>query len=173
MSKGRCDYTVDGNGPLQIDYEYLYYCQFQDYENLFIFLLLLWIIYLTSLLGNTAANYFSPTLGSICVKLNLSYSFAGVTFLAFGNGSPDVFSSFASVAGSADMLVGIGALLGGSVFITTVVVGSISILCPSQVSKYTFGRDVSFHLLAIFLVTVVGGMGEGPLYMAFIFSAIC
>lgn len=124
-------------------------------QTFFLMFLFLWIIYLISLLGNTASNYFTPTLGNICVKLNLSYSIAGVTFLAFGNGAPDVFSTFFSVTGNADVLVGVGALLGGSVFISTVVVGCVSIFCPCQVTRYSFLRDIGFHLLAIILITAI------------------
>lgn len=87
MSSNNCDVRTESLGPFLIDYEHLYHCQFSQYNSLFIFLLLLWIVYLTRLLGNTASNYFSPTLGSICVKLNLSHSLAGVTFLAFGMSS--------------------------------------------------------------------------------------
>lgn len=43
---------------------------------------------------------------------------AGVTFLAFGNGAPDVFSAFVALTSSADredgLLVGMGSLLGSS-----------------------------------------------------------
>lgn len=43
---------------------------------------------------------------------------AGVTFLAFGNGAPDVFSAFVALTSSLDrqqgLLVGMGSLLGSS-----------------------------------------------------------
>lgn len=70
------------------------------------------------------------------------------------------------MAGSADILVGVGALLGGSVFISTVVVGSVAILCPSQVQGGAFLRDVGFHLLAILLVLLLAVHGSASLYLA-------
>ena len=50
--------------------------------------LILWALALITYLGSTASNYLSPTLTKICENLNLSYNFAGVTFLALGNGAP-------------------------------------------------------------------------------------
>ena len=73
-------------------------------------------------MGNTAKMYFSPTLGSICERLKLSYDVAGVTFLAMGNGAPDLFGAVSSFTGKEDTLIGLGALLGGSVFVSSVVV---------------------------------------------------
>jgi sodium/potassium/calcium exchanger 6 len=136
-------------GPLKIDYFELYKCNLEGYEWICIILFVLWIVYLTSLLGNTAENYLSPTLGAICVKLKISYDLAGVTFLAFGNGSPDIFSSFTSFSGVGDALIGLGALIGGSVFISTIVVGAVCIFCPCDIPRGSFLRDISFHIIAV------------------------
>jgi sodium/potassium/calcium exchanger 6 len=40
--------------------------------------------------------YFAPTLELICEKLKVAPDVAGITFLAFGNGAPDVFSTIAA-----------------------------------------------------------------------------
>lgn len=47
--------------------------------------------------------------------LGLSESTAGVTFLAFGNGSPDVFSTFAALNGGT-LGLAVGELLGAATF---------------------------------------------------------
>jgi len=105
------------------------------------------------LLGNTAEAYFSPTLGFICRRLKLPYSVAGVTFLAFGNGSPDVFSSisaFSGGGGSSDVSIGLSALLGGCMFVSTVVIGSVIIVAPGTlVDRDTFLRDVGSLLIGV------------------------
>lgn len=119
-----------------------------------------------NVIANTASNYFSPTLGAISDKLKLPYDIAGVTFLALGNGSPDFFSLIASFSGGVDVLVGVGALLGGSVFVCTVVVGAIAILCPCDVTKDIFLRDVSFHLFATICVTVIACVQNVNIYIA-------
>jgi sodium/potassium/calcium exchanger 6 len=55
-------------------------------------LLLLWLLVLFVVLGTTAEDFFCPALGAISDTLGLSDNVAGVTFLALGNGAPDIFS---------------------------------------------------------------------------------
>lgn len=52
-------------------------------------------------LSSTADEYLSPSLEYITERFQISESFAGVTFLAFGNGAPDVFSSISSANSAA------------------------------------------------------------------------
>ena len=41
-------------------------------------------------MGNIADNFFSIIMADIADTLGVSQNIAGVTFLAFGNGAPDV-----------------------------------------------------------------------------------
>ena len=145
---------VSSSGPLlDVDYAEMYCTSSHSVYSL---LMLLWVVALISFLGSTAGNYLSPTLTNICENLNLSYNVAGVTFLAFGNGAPDVFSSLSSFTASEETsMIGINASLGASVFICTVLVGSVAIICPCFVSRETFLRDISFHLIAVLTISVV------------------
>jgi sodium/potassium/calcium exchanger 6 len=77
----------------------------------------------------------------------MSESMAGVTFLAFGNGSPDVFSTFAAMSSHSGSLA-VGELIGAAVFITTVVAGSMAMVREFKVGKKTFMRDVGFFIIA-------------------------
>ncbi len=77
----------------------------------------------------------------------MSESMAGVTFLAFGNGSPDVFSTFAAMSTHSGSLA-VGELIGAAGFITAVVAGSMALVRPFQVAKKSFVRDVSFFIVA-------------------------
>jgi Ca2+/Na+ antiporter len=165
----------DDLGPLGIDYYYLYYCSPFPFNYIIIPIIVLWIIFLINMLAQTASNYFSPTLSKICEKLNLAYDIAGVTFLAFGNGAPDFFSLIASFSGGVDVLVGVGALLGGSMFVCTVVVGSIAILCPCEVSKPLFLRDISFHLTAVCSVFIISCISliSLPIAVSLLFLYLC
>ena len=156
----------DYMGSFGIDYHSLYYCSPSNLSNLVIVLMFLWIAFLMNLLAQTASNYLAPTLSKICEKMNLAYDIAGVTLLAFGNGAPDFFSLVASVTGGVDILVGVGALLGGSMFVCTVVVGTISILCPCEVSKKIFLRDISFHLFSVVSVTIIAFIQHINVYIA-------
>lgn len=72
---------------------------------------------------------------------------AGVTLLAFGNGSPDVFSTFAAMNTHSGSLA-IGELIGAAGFITAVVAGSMAIVRPFKVAQKSFVRDVSFFIVA-------------------------
>ncbi|EKG14662.1 Sodium/calcium exchanger membrane region [Macrophomina phaseolina MS6] len=72
---------------------------------------------------------------------------AGVTFLAFGNGSPDVFSTFAAMKTNSGSLA-VGELIGAAGFITAVVAGSMALVRPFKVDRRSFLRDVSFFIFA-------------------------
>eukprot|EP01033_Poteriospumella_lacustris_P002639 gene2639-1919_t len=171
-----CDLTwgenPDAMGPFGLDYAYMYECSSSSINPLVVILYFLWIFYLISLLAQTASNYLSPTLSKICEKLNIAYDVAGVTFLAFGNGAPDFFSLIASFSGGVDILVGVGALLGGSMFVCTVVVGSIAILSPCDVSKRIFLRDISFHLMSVIAVSIIALIGRVYLPMVILLYAM-
>lgn len=78
----------------------------------------------------------------------MSESLTGVTFLAFGNGSPDVFSTFAAMRSNSGSLA-IGELIGAATFITSVVAGSMALVRPFKVARRSFVRDVGFFIVAI------------------------
>ena len=71
-----------------------------------------------------------------------------MTFLALGNGSPDVFSTFAAMKINSGSLA-IGELIGAASFIVAVVAGSMAIVRPFKIAKRPFIRDVAFFTLAI------------------------
>lgn len=138
-----------------------------------------------SSVGTTADGYFSPTLANISEKvratesttpslpslslcllhiraycysihtqLNIPYDIAGVTFLAFGNGAPDVFSAIAAYSsGVGD--TGMNELLGGAMFVSTVVVGSVAVASAVRVDRWPFIRDVSALLASLLLLLVL------------------
>ena len=89
--------------------------------------------------------------------------------IAFGNGAPDVFSAFASVVGDKEVLIGIGALLGGTMFVSTIVVGSICLLSDCQVSQTGFIRDLVFLLIAVIMISIVGYIGSVSILTAIVF----
>ena len=146
-----------GVGPLLgIDYLRAYHCSFEDTPAFFTCGMLVLVVFLIWMLGNTAGNYLSPSLAKVCERLNLSYNVAGVTFLAFGNGAPDVFSSVSAFSGSENApLIGINGMLGSAMFVATVVVGTISIMSPCYVSSKIFIRDVCFFIVAAIAVNIM------------------
>ncbi|CAG2118795.1 unnamed protein product, partial [Medioppia subpectinata] len=62
-----------------------------------VIVLFLWLLVLFTGLGVTADDFLCPALLVISRTLRLSHNIAGVTFLAFGNGAPDIFSSIAGI----------------------------------------------------------------------------
>lgn len=108
---------------------------------------MLWLGLLFSTIGIAASDFFCVNLSTIATILGMSESIAGVTFLAFGNGSPDVFSTFAAMTSHSGSLA-IGELIGAAGFITAVVAGSMALVRPFKVAKKSFVRDVSFFIVA-------------------------
>ncbi|TFK88844.1 hypothetical protein K466DRAFT_575160 [Polyporus arcularius HHB13444] len=114
----------------------------------------LWLVFLFSTLGISASDFFCPNLGTIAHLLGLDENVAGVTFLAFGNGSPDMFATFSAMRSHSGGLA-IGELLGAAAFITSCVVGSMCIIKPFKVVRGHFLRDVGFFTVAVALLLVV------------------
>ena len=110
--------------------------------------LLLWLAFLFSMLGIGASDFFCPNLATIATMLGLDENVAGVTFLAIGNGSPDVFATFSAMKAHSGSLA-VGELLGAASFIVSVVVGSMCIIKPFHVNPRPFLRDVGFFTVAV------------------------
>lgn len=112
--------------------------------------IILWMLFLFSWVGVVASDFFCPNLGTIAARLGMSESTAGVTFLAFGNGSPDVFSTFGAMRTGSGSLA-IGELIGAASFIVSVISGSMMLIAPFRVKRYPFLRDVGFFTVAVAL----------------------
>ncbi|NXI79835.1 NCLX protein, partial [Rhipidura dahli] len=129
----------------------------------------LWLLYLFIILGVTAEKFFCPNLSAISTNLKLSHNVAvfsltsplhGVTFLAFGNGAPDVFSAVVAFSDPRTAGLAIGAIFGAGVFVTTVVAGGIALVKPFTAASRPFLRDVIFYMAAVFLTFVVLYLGR-------------
>ncbi|NWZ83573.1 NCLX protein, partial [Poecile atricapillus] len=129
----------------------------------------LWLLYLFIILGVTAEKFFCPNLSAISTNLKLSHNVAafsltsplhGVTFLAFGNGAPDVFSAMVAFSDPRTAGLAIGAIFGAGVFVTTVVAGGIALVKPFTAASRPFLRDVIFYMVAVFLTFVVLYLGR-------------
>lgn len=93
-----------------------WYNQSSPSERPIIILVLVCILaFLFSFIGISASDFFCPNLATIASYLGLNESTAGVTFLAFGNGSPDVFSTFSALK-SGTFSLAIGELIGAATF---------------------------------------------------------
>ncbi|XP_020578208.1 cation/calcium exchanger 1-like [Phalaenopsis equestris] len=170
-SETKCSYLktnhhCGSNGYL--DYLHLFYCIYGDSPILGYIILFLWLLILFYFLGSTASQYFCPSLEGLSRVLNLSPTIAGVTLLSLGNGAPDVFASIVSFAGgNGNSEIGLCSVLGGAFFVSTAVVGVISICVSNSsswnhamaIDRFSFTRDLCyllFSLCFLLLILVVG-----------------
>lgn len=153
----RCDYARQYCSPSSagmVDYIAWYYCDMEAAQPLAFSILVTWTAVLFSTIGIASSDFFCPNLATIANSLGMSQSVAGVTFLAFGNGSPDVFSTFAAFKAHSGSLA-IGELLGAAAFITSVVAGSMAIISPFKVSRRSFLRDAGFFMVAVVMTMIL------------------
>ncbi|CDU25156.1 uncharacterized protein SPSC_04990 [Sporisorium scitamineum] len=132
--------------------------------------ILVWMLFLFSWVGVVASDFFCPNLSTIASRLGLNESTAGVTFLAFGNGSPDVFSTFGAMKTNSGSLA-IGELLGAASFIVSVISGSMMLIAPFKVKAWPFCRDVGFFTVAVALTLTF--LFDGKLRRSETIALIC
>lgn len=172
----KCSYVKSTQGCQNggyISYLQLFYCNFDPVLGYSA--LILWLVVLFYLLGNTAANYFCCSLEGLSKTLKLSPNIAGVTLLSLGNGAPDLFASIASFMGDQTQEVGLSSILGGAFFVSSTVVGIVSMsVCHSGVSieRSSFIRDVTFLLLCLTCLLVIIVIGKIKLWGAVAFSSL-
>ena len=128
-------------------YLQLYYCRMPHVKPIAFIILVLWLGLLFSTIGIAASDFLCINLCTIASLLGMSESLTGVTFLAFGNGSPDVFSTFAAMSTNSGSLA-VGELIGAAGFITAVVAGSMALVRPFKVARRSFVRDVGCFVVA-------------------------
>ena len=139
---------------LSISYIQRYFCAKPTVRPWTFAALVIWLIFLFSTIGISASDFFCPNLATVAQTLGLDESVAGVTFLAFGNGSPDLFTTFSAMRSHTGSLA-VGELFGAASFIVSCVVGSMCIIRPFKVERYPFLRDVGFFFVATSLVIAV------------------
>ncbi|CAG9799842.1 unnamed protein product [Chironomus riparius] len=110
------------------------------------FIVCIMCVYLFITLGTTADKFFCPALAVISKMLGLSENLGGVTLLAFGNGSPDIFTSLLNTHGDTELMY--TQLIGGAAFVTGFVIGIIMIMRPFKLEWKTYVRDVLFFTFA-------------------------
>ncbi|POS85178.1 hypothetical protein EPUL_004601, partial [Erysiphe pulchra] len=145
-----------------LSYLSLYYCLLVNFHMLAFGIISLWLALLFTTIGIAASDFFCINLNTVASILGLSESIVGTTFLAFGNGSPDFFSTFAAMNSNSGSLA-VGELIGAAAFITTVVAGSMALVKEFRVGKKNLVRDVGFFTVAVCLI--IQFLADGLLYL--------
>ncbi|CAO3613870.1 unnamed protein product [Cunninghamella blakesleeana] len=146
-----CEFVKNTCHGFSSFYLQLYYCS-PLWKSVNILILLSILLLLFGAISIVASDFFCPNLQTISEKLQLSESLAGVTVLAFGNGSPDLFGTFSALDnGSGSMAI--GEIIGAAFFIVSVITGCMGIIRPFQAKRITFMRDASFLTGAVALLT--------------------
>ncbi|EAT48204.1 AAEL000751-PA [Aedes aegypti] len=138
------------------DYTYFLYCTIGEDNgwkfDLGVALLTFMLILCFTMLATTADQFFCPVLAVIAKTLSISESVAGVTILAFGNGSPDLFTAVSNPNDDTELMF--GELLGAGLFVVGIVAGTILVIRPFHVYSAAVVRDVVFFIFAVSWITV-------------------
>lgn len=127
---------------------------------------IVWLMYLFAMIGVSADSFFVPCLDWISKALKISENIAGekfiriainklqgVTFVALGNGAPDIFGAMAAFtsATAESSSLAIGALLGAGAFIRLLVTGAcVWIAAGCRLPPLATLRDIIFSIWAIY-----------------------
>ncbi|GIY03606.1 hypothetical protein CEXT_293461 [Caerostris extrusa] len=147
-----------------LDYNYYIFCSLTiNRITLGTATLIIWLAMLFVALGVTSNYFLCPALFTISNHLGLSQNVAGVTLLAFGNGSPDIFSSAAGLQ-KASAELAIASLVGAGMFVTSVVAGSVFFTQDFTLMIRPFLRDIGFYIIAISWTFALFSTGTSYIY---------
>jgi len=91
---------------------------------------------------------------SIAKRFNVSDLVIGLTVVAFGTSTPELFVNVvASLRGNTD--IAIGNVLGSNIANVFLILGVAAIICPLTVSKGTVWKEIPFSLLAALVLSVL------------------
>ncbi|KAF8061302.1 BUB3.2 [Scenedesmus sp. PABB004] len=115
------------------------------------------------LLGDTAEFYIAPIMAHVSQAIpKMRPRFAGVTFVALGNGAPDLSANVAAIS-AGEVVLSAGALTGAAMFVQCIVAAELIALAGPDGIKCggAMLRDVGVYCLAITSVLLAFALGQG------------
>ena len=133
----------------------IYYCRISGWiAPFFVLFMLALLCMLFVFIGTAAGDFFCPNLSTLSALFHMSENITGLTFLAMGNGAPDLFTTFTAMQ-QGQYNLALGELMGAATFITTCVVGTVALVSGFQVTRRPFLRDIFFFLGAVITLLMV------------------
>ena len=109
-------------------------------------------------------RHFVPIIQAFVDRTSLSPDVVGATLMAAGSSAPELFAAVMGVIFHETREVGVGTVVGSTVFNVLVIIGVSVLVSPGQqilVSGRSVARDSAFYLLALLLL--VGCIADGTL----------
>lgn len=169
-----CEYVTDNCEYSYFNFFSLHYCYLN--QDLWLTIPIIVIIGLLCffLLSDTSNRYLANPLTILSDKLKISQNLAGLTFVAFGNGAPDVISSIVASKDDSDGVeMTLGALMGASVFVTSFVLSTVLIFARSvKVEKSLFIRDIVMFLFTLSILCTFSFDNKITLWESILFLSL-
>ena len=169
----RCQYILTNCNGDYYNFYKIPFCYFQSQPYFSIPLILLILFCLLFFISEPGSKEVSYPLEKIVSYFNINQNIAGLTFLAIGNGAPDIISSLVACADIDGLNLTMGALFGAGCFTTCIVLGTVIIVAESiKVNKEMFLRDIIIYLLGALWISYIFKKGEIKLFDAIVFVGL-
>lgn len=153
----RCDFVKKASNCLTgtniVPYMHLLACDFkcknQFEEHIFVAFLSIVCFELLLCLGYVVHFYYSPALKAVSRMLHMSEHLAGVTILAFGNTTTDLFCSLTTLNDDSAVLAN---SLANSLFVVMFIGGLVCYVSSFKMSSYSTMRDLLFFIFGLVLL---------------------
>ncbi|GAX77163.1 hypothetical protein CEUSTIGMA_g4608.t1 [Chlamydomonas eustigma] len=170
-----CDFVQTCDSDSRIPYAAIYYCYIQQQGayveiSFMVGLLFVGLPILFTLLCDAADIFICPTMALLSQAIpGLEPRVAGVTFVALGNGAPDLSSNINAIK-AGNVLMSAGALTGAAMFVQCIVGSEVVRLAEGMGMKGAMLRDMMLYIVCTSGVLVF--MAIGQITMGFVLWAL-
>lgn len=149
VSDDICNYITDNCNYQLYRWSQWYFCGDAS-PLLIVSLIALVILFIFVGFSVITANFIYPSLDLLSRYLRISKRISGLTLLALGNATPDIFSTYSALSSDSSSLA-IGELIGSAAFVICFIIGAMGIIRPFEVNHMEFIKDLYLFLALILL----------------------